>query len=380
MIVSIKDSVKLFAVSVMSCCAVFVCTMFLNYLLDISEIREDIVFEQVLAFYEAQVSTAKVVSAVSGGCLLITTAVMLIFYVKHYINVHKKELGILKALGYPRGKIAAGFLVFGACVLVGTAAGFGGAFIIMPAFYDVQNEDKLLPEFGVGFHPELLLFLVILPAVFFALLASVYAFFRLKTPVLTLIRDAAAPAKAKVRQKKDDGLTFIAGLRKTTVKSRKSLAFFIIFASFCYSSMTQMSFSMNELASPMMGVMILVIGLLLAFVTLFLAAATVVDGNRRTVAVMRAFGYSFGECRGAILGGYRPLSYIGFAIGSVYQYVLLRVMVDVVFKDIEGVPEYEFDFPAMLVSLASFVVVYEAFMYFYSSRIRKISVKEIMLE
>lgn len=53
-----------------------------------------------MIFYNAQVSTAKVVCLVSGGCLLITSVVMLIFYSKHYIDSHKKELGILKALGY----------------------------------------------------------------------------------------------------------------------------------------------------------------------------------------------------------------------------------------------------------------------------------------
>ena len=55
-------------------------------------------------------------------------------------------------------------------------------------------------------------------------------------------------------------------------------------------------------------------------------------------------------------------------------------MVDIVFKDIEGVPEYKFDLPVMLLSLAVFIVFYEIVMYAYSERIKKISVKEIMLE
>ena len=96
--------------------------------------------------------------------------------------------------------------------------------------------------------------------------------------------------------------------------------------------------------------------------------------------MMRVFGYSQKECSKAILSGYRPMSYIGFAVGTVYQYVLLRIMVDIVFKDVENVPAYEFDFPVMLISLAAFVVIYEAVMHIYSERIKKISVKEIMLE
>ena len=42
----------------------------------------------------------------------------------------------------------------------------------------------------------------------------------------------------------------------------------------------------------MMGVMMLVIGLVLAFTTLFLAITTVINGNTKTIAMMRVFGYS----------------------------------------------------------------------------------------
>lgn len=95
---------------------------------------------------------------------------------------------------------------------------------------------------------------------------------------------------------------------------------------------------------------------------------------------MRVFGYSHRECCKALLGGYRPVAWIGFAVGTVYQYVLLRMMVDIVFRDVENVPVYEFDFPVMFISLAFFLVIYEAVMHAYAGRIRKISVKEIMLE
>jgi ABC-type antimicrobial peptide transport system permease subunit len=124
MVVGIKDAVKLIGISIIACCAVLVCTMFLNFHMDIVGIKEEIVSEQVLVFYEAQVSTAKVVSMVSGGCLLITSVIMLIFCIKHYIDTHKKELGILKALGYSNFQIAKNFWVFGISVLTGAALGF----------------------------------------------------------------------------------------------------------------------------------------------------------------------------------------------------------------------------------------------------------------
>jgi predicted lysophospholipase L1 biosynthesis ABC-type transport system permease subunit len=141
-----------------------------------------------------------------------------------------------------------------------------------------------------------------------------------------------------------------------------------------------MSASMKELSSVMMGIMIMLIGLVLACTTLFLAITTVIQGNTKTIAMMRVFGYSQKDCCGALLGGYRPFAYVGFAVGTIYQYALLRIMVDIVFKDVEGVPVYKFDVPVMFISLAAFIVIYEIVMYVYSEKIKKISIKEIMLE
>ena len=382
MLIGIKNAPKLVGISIISCCAVLVCTMFLNFYLDIRSIESEIVSELSMIFYNAQVSTAKVVCLVSGGCLLITSVVMLMFYIKHYIDTHKKELGILKAMGYSNLKIAKNFWVFGISAFIGTAIGFGGAFLLMPWFYALQNKDKILPEIEMHFHLTILLYFVILPTVGFSLFAIGYARFRLKEPVLLLLRDNLQVSfkVPKHRINKDREVSFIGDLKNSTLKSKKSLVFFVIFASFCFSAMTQMSFSMKDLSSEMMGAMMLIIGLVLAFSTLFLAITTVIKGNTKTIAMMRVFGYSQKECCRAILGGYRLMSYIGFIIGTVYQYGLLRLMVDIVFKDVEGVPTYKFDFPVMLISLVCFITIYEILMYVYSEKIKKISIKEIMIE
>lgn len=382
MLIGIKDTAKLIGVAVIACCAVLVCTMFLNFYLDVQSIESEITSELSMIFYNAQVSTAKVVCLVSGGCLLITSVVMLMFYIKHYIDTHKKELGILKALGYSNLKVAKNFWVFGISALIGTVIGFGGAFLIMPRFYALQNEDKMLPEIAIHFHPSIFLYFVILPAVGFSLLAIGYAWYKLKRPALSLLRnDFQTLTKAKkYREANSSERSFVGDLKRNTLRSKKTLTFFIIFASFCFSAMTQMSFIMKDLSSEMMGAMMLIIGLALAFTTLFLAITTVIKGNTKTIAMMRVFGYSQKECCKAILGGYRPMSYIGFVIGTVYQYALLRIMVDIVFKDVEGIPAYKFDFPVMLISLAVFIVIYEVLMLVYSERIKQISIKEIMIE
>lgn len=376
--IKLKDAL---GIAIIAVCAVLVCTMFLNYHIDLAAIGDKITAEPVRKFYDAQLATAKVVSSVSGGCLLITSVIMLFFYIKHYIDTHKKEIGILKALGYSNIRIAKDFWGFGLSVLVGACIGFGGAFLLMPSFYELQNEDKILPEISINFHFSLFAFLVFLPTVAFALLAVFYACHKLKQPPLALLKDNIRTIP-KFKKRKDDTTetSFLSELKRNTLSDKKILAFFIIFASFCFSAMTQMSASMKELSSIMMGVMIMLIGIILACTTLFMAITTVVKGNTRTIAVMRVFGYSQRACCNALLGVYRPLGYIGFAIGSVYQYILLKIMVLVIFKDIEGIPEYHFDFTTMGISLVAFVVLYELVMYVYSQKIKKVSIKAIMIE
>ena len=97
--VTIKDSLKLFGIAIVVCCAAFVCTLFLNYRIDLVNARDTISGEQAVKMYEAQLSTSTVVCCVCGLCLVLTSIVMLITYIKNHIDSRSKELGILKALG-----------------------------------------------------------------------------------------------------------------------------------------------------------------------------------------------------------------------------------------------------------------------------------------
>ena len=378
MVVGLRDGLKLVGISIVCCCAVFVCTLFLNYNTDLLAIKDEVTSEAGLALYNAQISMGKVTSGVTGGCLIITSAVMLIFFIKNYIDSHGKELGILKALGYSAFSVAAHFWVFGLSVLAGCAVGFLGAFSYLPHFYEAQGAEGLYPEVPVRFHPLLTFLLTGAPTLLFILMAVAYAFIKLKMPALDLLRERRE-YKFKVG-KNEKELPFLKELKRNTVRSRKTLVFFIGFSAFCFSAMTQMSMSMNELASETFAFMIITIGLILAFVTLFMSLATVVRGNGKTIAMMKVMGYGQRECGRAILGGYRPVSYIGFAIGTVYQYALLKSIMTFVFNDVENVPEYHFNAAALIVSFVSFVIVYELITYAYTRRLGKISVKNIMLD
>ena len=90
--------------------------------------------------------------------------------------------------------------------------------------------------------------------------------------------------------------------------------------------------------------------------------------------------YSEKEISRSIMNGYRPIAWIGFALGTGYQFGLLKVMVNVVFKNVENVKTYNFDVKAFCIALPVFIISYELIMLFFSTRIKKLTIKSVMLE
>ena len=167
-----------------------------------------------------------------------------------------------------------------------------------------------------------------------------------------------------------------------SLKSKKLLVFFAAFSCFCFAAMTQMGLSMNELTDTgaVMSYMILAIGLVLAAVTAILCVAALLRANRKNIALMKAFGYSLKQCVLCVLGGYLPFALLGFALGTVYQYGLLMLMINVVFAGVESIPSYSFNVPVFFMTLAAFLFSYALLTALFARKIGKVPVKEIMLE
>ncbi len=375
MTVGIKDGLKLFGIVVVFACAAFVCTFFLNFYLDALAVR-DRVEEASLPLYEAQLLSAKLTCLISGLCLMLVSVVLIAFYVKLYLDGHAKQIGILKALGVSDWKIASGFWVFGLSVFIGGAVGFGGGYAFAPVVYESMSGDGL-PEVPLRFHGELLFFLVILPFLCFSALAVLYALLKLRLPVSALLRGKEGkPVNSRPPKKQR---AFLTELFFGTLKSRPALAFFVAFACFCFSAMLQMGFSMRDLASEAMGITVAVMGVLLAACSLLLSMTMLVRSNARTIALMRACGYRLTDYWAAVLGGYHIPAFIGFATGTVYQYGLLKLMLGLVFRDVE-IPDYSFDFALFGVVFAVFVLSYELTTVLFTLSARKISVRSLAVE
>lgn len=378
MVVSLKDGFKLIGISIMACCAVCVCNLFLNYQIDLKSIADQVEGPGAQAMYDAFLNTSYVVCACCGGCMLITSVVMLFFYIKHYIDSHSREIGILKAHGYSDFRISRGFAVFGLSIFAGCFAGYLLSFTLFPIFYHLQNDNDVLPNIPMKIHWIMFVLLVVVPTIVFAGIAIGYSVLKLNQPTINLLK-GITKQKAKYSDGKDKK-NFVSEMKSSILRSRKTLVFFIGLSSFCFASMIQMSTSMEELASLMMELMILIIGIVLAFTTLYIALTTVIRSNQKNIAMMRVFGYSAMECKRSVLDCYRPAAYIGFAVGTVYQYGLLKLMVAVVFANVEGVPDYHFDWPMFFITLVTFIVIYEGVMFIYGYLMKKIPLKQIMDE
>lgn len=381
MVVTVKDGIRLIAVIILCACAVFVCTLFLNYGADLRMVDSQIPEEgPERVLYDAQTATQNVIVSVSGGCLGATAVIVLFFYITRYIDAHGRELGVLKALGWTRFEIARGFGVFGLSAGIGAFLGWAAAWAAMPGFYASMNEDGLLPEPEMQVHGEILLTLVLLPAAAFAAIAIGYAALRLKRPALQLMKGIVPMKESRTRRESGPDLSFLSALRTNSVHSSGALAFFIFMGGFCFACMVQMAPSMWDLSSEWMGIMMFVLGIVLACTCLFLSVTTLIRRGAPSAAIMQAFGYSAPECRKALLSGFRIPAFLGFAVGTAYQYGLLRLMIDIFFSEYPNLPEYTFDTTACIVSLVAFAVLYEVMNVLFFRLSVRVNVRDLTIE
>lgn len=381
MIVQLKDLKKVFVVSIISFCAVFVTMLFSNFYLDLKALdisNFGIVQKQ---YYNVQLTVAKFVVIVTLSVLSITSGVILIFYIKKFIDESKQKIGILKALGYSNFVIAKECSIFSISILIGTALGASSTYFIMPKFYESRNKDNILPNISSNFHFELIVYLVIIPTLLFLILILLYVLLRLNVPTTRLLKELQVVKNRKFKVKRYRiKNNFLKELKLTILFSNKTLLFFVLLATMSFSSMFQMAFGMNDFVDSTIQIMMLLIGIVLSFSILLVSLETIIANNKKNILIMSVMGYTHKENLIAVLSGYRIVAYIGFLIGSVYQYVLIRVLLKILAKETENIPQYNFNFWLFTVNLVIFITVYELVMHSYSKKIRKIDIKKVMID
>ena len=192
-------------------------------------------------------------------------------------------------------------------------------------------EKGILPEIAIHFHWQLLLAFVVLPTAFFMLIAVGYARRQLQTPALRLLKKSPTPIKVKRKKrspKKEKD--FLTELSSSLIWGRKSILFFVVFGSMCFAAMVQLSFGLRDYTDDIIQTMMIMIGLILSFSILFLSLGDCRIRSRETLALMKAFGYTDRECQGHILSPYRFWAYLGFVLGTAYQYAIMEILIGVI--------------------------------------------------
>lgn len=158
-----------------------------------------------------------------------------------------------------------------------------------------------------------------------------------------------------------------------------SLIVFVAFASLCFGAAVQMSFSLDQLnLSHFFFWMLLGIGLLLGVSILYLAFGFAYTENKEYISLMKAYGYSDSEAIRTMYGGYAYVTVIGFIVGTVYQYGLTYLVINLFSETVEL--EYTYSFSGLLYTLAIFIPVYLLINLYFYLKLKKLPIKEALSE
>ncbi|MCM1290060.1 MAG: hypothetical protein NC132_06365 [Corallococcus sp.] len=373
MLIRAKDLAKTWGTALLTFGATGLTALFWNYCADLKDVaRPNDAALNII--YDAQITTSKVVCACAGGILGLITLVTLSFWVYNFVDKNRQTIGVLKALGYGAGRISANFLLFFAPVMCGSVSGFAFAMGIAQPFYNSMTDyDALLPT--LSFRWEICVCIVLLPAAAFGVAAALTAFCKLRRPALDLIKDVR---KTKARKGLDrirtKDLPFLITLRKSVARNNLLTYVFVAIASWGFSAMVQMSFTMTQIdMSPIAPALCAPIGVMMGVVMLLLALQSTFAANKQYLALMQAFGYEKRSCASALLGGYRPVAFFGFALGAPYQYGIMYIAVGL-FGGAYDV-SLSFSWLGLGVTTCAFILFYEGFTALYRRRIFRLSAK-----
>ena len=203
-----------------------------------------------------------------------------------------------------------------------------------------------------------------------------YVLLKLNVPTTVLLKQLELKNKIIKKRKLKIQEKFIKELESTILYSNKTLIFFIIFAAMSFSSMIQMSLGMRDFVDTIIRMIMTVIGVILSLSILLITLEVIVSNNKKNISILN----SVSECSQIVLSKYRIVALVGFIIGTVYQYVLIKVLLIKLSKELDSQVVYNFDYLSLLISSVLFILIYELFIRYYYKKIRMIDAKKIILD
>lgn len=372
--IRLKNVCKAFGGAIVIFCAAFIVYLFQSFRMDLLKLDSSQLSAAQKALYDAQITQSNMMLAIASGILGLFAVVTLFFSISNYIKDNQQNMGILKAMGYERKRIAIEFTKFATNAFLGSLLAVVAGVIFQPLFYQEMTKDAILPDITPSFHPLLALLLLVLPGLIFGIAAYMIAFCKLSRKPLEMIKGGKSTRTKRMKDKK----TFLQTLKYAMLKNHISLIIFVGFASLCFGATVQMSFSLDQLnASSFFFWMMFGIGLLLGVSILYLAFGFAYTENKEYVSLMKAYGYYDKEAIQTMYGGYVYVTIIGFIIGTVYQYGLICLMINLFSETMQL--EYTFSFSGLAYTLLIFVPVYLLINLYFYFKLKKLPIKEALL-
>jgi len=274
---TVKDAKKWLGVLIACLCATWISALFMNFNLDLARLEPT---PEQQPYFDLLTTSGEMTIAIMSASILLITGGLLIFYVKNFVDQNRPQLGVLKSLGYTGWEIGRQFGWLGLPTFVGASLGLGIAYAMMPLFYSTMLRGTPFTSVPLHFNGQLVGWLLVLPSLFFSLLAIAFGTFKLREPVLDLVKG------------------------KKQKNRRFSLLFFIFFAALSYSSSLQIAQGIaSENGHTLMTYLMMGIGSVLALTCLAIGVGAVLKGNAQSIALFKAMGYTGSECYRFFLGG-----------------------------------------------------------------------------
>lgn len=230
---TIKQTLKSFGIIIICFSLFFLETLFLSYQLDITDLDTSLFNPMQQGFYDAQISMCNMMNVISFGIIGVFSIILLFFSIERYIEENKANMGVLKALGYSKNRIALSFIKFSIPSTLGSALGYLGGVAFSKLFYSTMNADNIIENFSFTFRPSLLLIFIFAPLIIVSIFAYIIALIKLRGNALDMINQTEKNKKSKTTKEKD---SFLKEVKTTMLRNHISLIVFVAFSGLCFSA------------------------------------------------------------------------------------------------------------------------------------------------
>lgn len=121
-----------------------------------------------------EVKLASIFINVFLGVFTVLTSILLIIFMKKYINKNRRDIHILHSLGYSKKEISISLLTFPFMVSIMSLLGYLIGLLVSTKLFDLYSSRYYLPKSGFTFNISIFVFVVIIPIILILLVNYIF--------------------------------------------------------------------------------------------------------------------------------------------------------------------------------------------------------------